>query len=68
MSYKGVLASQHNNLYAANGVGVVLAEHGMLDAARDVFVIVQVGCNVNIQQTGGCAAATCSLHHKRGEC
>eukprot|EP00899_Mesostigma_viride_P008770 jgi/Mesvir1/17895/Mv12965-RA.1 len=39
--YKKVLAASPHNVYAANGVGIVLAERGRLDAAKEVFTLVQ---------------------------
>jgi RNA polymerase-associated protein CTR9 len=36
-SYKNALKRSPTNLYAANGLGMILAEQGKLDAAHDVF-------------------------------
>lgn len=41
--YKGVLKEQPSNIFAANGIGVCLAESSMLEAARETFTVVQVG-------------------------
>jgi RNA polymerase-associated protein CTR9 len=39
--YQKVLHLHSNNIYAANGVGVCLAEQGKIAAAKDVFTAVQ---------------------------
>lgn len=36
-----MLAHKHNNMYAANGIGVVLAEKGLFDSAKDIFTQVR---------------------------
>ena len=41
--YKDVLRSDPRNLYAANGIGAVLAHKGCLREARDVFAQVRGG-------------------------
>ena len=41
--YKDVLRSDQRNLYAANGIGAVLAHKGCLREARDVFAQVRGG-------------------------
>lgn len=33
-----------NNMYAANGLGVVLAEKGLFDVAKDIFTQVRIIC------------------------
>ena len=35
--YIGVLKSDHSNVYAANGLGAVLAELGRLEEAKAIF-------------------------------
>lgn len=39
--YKEVLKSHPSNVYAANGLGSVLAEQGRLEHAREVFTLVR---------------------------
>lgn len=39
--YQKVLVQKPNNMYAANGLGVVLAEKGLFDVAKDIFTQVQ---------------------------
>lgn len=41
--YKRVLKEQPSNMYAAHGLGCVLAELGHLEEAKEVFSRVQVG-------------------------
>jgi len=41
--YNQVLKADHSNIYAANGLGAVLAELGKLQEAKDIFTEVQVG-------------------------
>ncbi len=36
-----VLVQKPNNMYAANGLGVVLAEKGLFDVAKDIFTQVR---------------------------
>ena len=40
--YNQVLKADHSNIYAANGLGAVLAELGKLQEAKDIFTEVQV--------------------------
>jgi RNA polymerase-associated protein CTR9 len=40
--YTKVLQTHPDNIYAANGVGAILAEQGKVDQAKEVFVTVQV--------------------------
>lgn len=40
--YKTVLKEQPANIFAANGIGVCLAEMGLLEAARETFMAVKV--------------------------
>jgi hypothetical protein len=39
-----VLVQKPNNMYAANGLGVVLAEKGLFDVAKDIFTQVRSIC------------------------
>jgi RNA polymerase-associated protein CTR9 len=41
MEYQHVLRGEPNNVFAANGIGAVLAELGRLDEAREIFQEVQ---------------------------
>ena len=36
--YWQVMVQQPNNIYAANGLGIILAEKGQLDQAKDFFI------------------------------
>ena len=44
-SYLMVLKHDNNNLYAANGIGMIFAEEGRLGAAGDIFTGVREGTN-----------------------
>lgn len=46
--YQKVLGLQPNNMYAANGIGVVLAEKGMFDVSKDIFTQVQEAATGNL--------------------
>ncbi|KAG0578736.1 hypothetical protein KC19_4G046400 [Ceratodon purpureus] len=46
--YQKVLGLQPNNMYAANGIGVVLAEKGMFDISKDIFTQVQEAATGNL--------------------
>ncbi|KAJ7515098.1 hypothetical protein O6H91_23G071200 [Diphasiastrum complanatum] len=46
--YQKVLVQRPNNLYAANGLGVVLAEKGLFDISKDIFTQVQEAASGNI--------------------
>ena len=35
--YKSVLRNDHKNIWAANGIGAVLAHKGCIQEARDIF-------------------------------
>lgn len=39
--YQKALTKQPNNMYAANGIGIVLAERGLFKVAKDIFTQVQ---------------------------
>ena len=39
--YQKALMQQPNNMYAANGVGIVLAERGLFDISKEIFTQVQ---------------------------
>ena len=39
--YQKALTQQANNMYAANGIGIVLAERGLFKVAKDIFTQVQ---------------------------
>lgn len=41
-----VLHSDSRNVYGANGLGVICAEKGQLDAAKEIFLKVLRKCNV----------------------
>jgi hypothetical protein len=41
-----VLVQKPNNMYAANGLGVVLAEKGLFDVAKDIFTQVRSICRL----------------------
>ena len=38
-----------NNIYAANGLGIILAERGLLDQAKDFFIKVHFGDSIGFQ-------------------
>jgi RNA polymerase-associated protein CTR9 len=44
--YQKVLVQKPNNMYAANGLGVVLAEKGLFDVAKDIFTQVRSICRI----------------------
>lgn len=46
--YQKVLGLQINNMYAANGIGVVLAEKGLFDISKDIFTQVQEAATGNL--------------------
>ncbi|XVF35118.1 hypothetical protein REPUB_Repub18cG0117100 [Reevesia pubescens] len=43
-----VLVQHTDNLYAANGAGVVLAEKGQFDVSKDIFIQVQEGASGSV--------------------
>lgn len=40
--YKSVLRNDHKNIWAANGIGAVLAHKGCIQEARDIFAQVKL--------------------------
>ncbi|KAL2624333.1 hypothetical protein R1flu_008578 [Riccia fluitans] len=46
--YQNVLVRKPNNMYAANGIGIVLAEKGIFDLSKEVFTQVQEAAAGNI--------------------
>ncbi|KAK8523258.1 hypothetical protein V6N13_113206 [Hibiscus sabdariffa] len=46
--YTKVLVQHTDNLYAANGAGVVLAEKGQFDVSKDIFTQVQEGASGSV--------------------
>ncbi|XP_022754797.1 protein CTR9 homolog isoform X1 [Durio zibethinus] len=46
--YTRVLVQHTDNLYAANGAGVVLAEKGQFDVSKDIFTQVQEGASGSV--------------------
>eukprot|EP00898_Chlorokybus_atmophyticus_P007473 jgi/Chlat1/7727/Chrsp66S07319 len=59
--FEDVLESKHNNIYAANGIGIILAERGRIEAAKEVFTLVQEAAASEL--TGGMAHAYENLGH-----
>lgn len=56
--YKEVLKSHPANVYAANGLGAVLAEQGRLDHAREVFSLVREASSQECACAGSSGSAT----------
>ncbi|KAL3681937.1 hypothetical protein R1sor_024893 [Riccia sorocarpa] len=46
--YQRVLLQKPNNMYAANGIGIMLAEKGIFDLAKEVFTQVQEAAAGNV--------------------
>ncbi|BBN12945.1 RNA polymerase-associated protein CTR9 [Marchantia polymorpha subsp. ruderalis] len=46
--YNKVLVQKPNNMYAANGIGIVLAEKGIFDLSKEVFTQVQEAAAGNV--------------------
>ncbi|EFJ08114.1 hypothetical protein SELMODRAFT_161156, partial [Selaginella moellendorffii] len=46
--YQKVLTQKSNNMYAANGLGIVFSEKGMFDIAKDIFTQVQEAASGNV--------------------
>ena len=46
--YQKALVQQPNNMYAANGIGIVLAERGLFDVSKDIFTQVQEAATGNL--------------------
>ena len=44
--YKSVLRTDHKNIWAANGIGAVLAHKGCTQEARDIFAQVKMHVRV----------------------